>query len=175
MDIDTSCRFVRIHISDWFYGKYLDYFLNFEIRPVSGLRLPPYLEWVETWFENHWIVAQTPDLLQIGIAMRNNWELIDELVVTEDSRGNVIDAFECLTAIDPNTDEMHEWHSSLPDLQDHQEAINDLQEGRFPPQCLCQMCLVGRDIVTDSMHQFLAAHEAANQLLRESMPGKFKF
>ena len=104
--------------------------------------------------------------------MRNNWELIDELVVTEDSRGNVMDAFECLTAIDPNTDEMHEWHPSLPDLQDHQEAINDLQEGRFPPECLCYMCRFGRGIPTESMQRFLNSHQVAIETLRLSMPGK---
>ena len=173
MDINTSCRLVRVHFGDWFYGNNIDYFSNFEILPVSGLRLPLYLVWVETWLENHWNVAQISDWLQIGIAMRNNWNLIDGMAVTEDSHGNVIDVIEFLTAIDPNTDTGREWHSNhISELQDHQEAINDLQEGRFQPQCLCQMCLEGRAIMTDSMYQFLADHQAANESLRWSIPGK---
>ena len=172
MDINTSCSLVHVHIGDWFYGNNIDYFSNFEILPVSGLRLPPYLEWVETWLENRWNVARTSDWLQIGIAMRNNWELNYDLVVTEDSHGNEI---EFLTAIDPNTDKGHEWVANeLPGvIRNHQEAITDLQEGRFSPQCLCQMCLEGRAILTDSMYQFLADHQAANESLRSSMPGKF--
>ena len=174
-----------------FYGGNLEYFENFEPQPFSGLRLPPYLRWVDCWlYENNY---SQDDLQQIQIALSNNWELVEDeffssqldrevlylltnnLELVEDSQVMGDKWIPSLRAEDPNEDEGHGWwENGLPSSGDHQDSINDLLEGRFPSKCVCNMCQWGRNIQTDSMHRVLTAHQEAISLLQISMPCKLK-
>ena len=152
-----------------FYGGNLEYFENFEPQPFSGLRLPPYLRWVDFWLEEN--NYSQDDLQQIQIALSNNWELVEDQAMEDNDRW-----FPYLRAEDPNEDEGYLWRENcLPSSGEHQESIDNLVERRFPSQCLCNMCVWGRrNIQTHSMHRFLTAHQEAYSLLRDSMPCKLK-
>ena len=151
-----------------FYGSNLEYFENFEPQSFSGLRLPPYLRWVDCWLDEY--NYSQDDLQQIQIALSNNWELVEDQTMDDNERW-----FPYLRAEDPNEDEGDLWLANgLPSSGDHQESIDNLLEGRFPSKCVCNMCQWGRDIHTDSMHRVLTAHQEAISLLRDSMPCKLK-
>ena len=152
-----------------FNGCNFEYFENFEPQSFSGLRLPPYLRWVDCWLvENNY---SQDDLQQIQIALSNNWELVEDQTMEDNDRW-----FPYLRAEDPNEDEGHLWlEHGFETSHDHQESIDNLVERRFPAQCLCNMCVWGRrNIQTHSMLRFLTAHQEAYSLLRNSMPCKLK-
>ena len=158
-----------------FYGENFEYFENFEEHPFSRLRLPAYLKWLEYWLETNWNTCSENDLEQIRIALSNNWELSEDDIVTRDNDGNLVEWIPHLVAQDPNTEEGHQrFENGFPTSDMHQECINDLLEGRFPPQCVCNMCTNGRDIESESMHRFLTGHQDAISLMRASMPGTLK-
>jgi hypothetical protein len=160
----------EIYDDDWeleIYGVNWDFFQNFEELPLSRLRLPIYL----SWLENHWHLYRDIDFEQVRIALSNNWYLAEVGFGIDGIDDN--DDISYLVAVDPRTEPGHRWvRFGIPSIQDHQNSINDLQEGRFPPECLCNMCQFGRGIPTESMQRFLNSHQVAIETLRLSMPGK---
>ena len=155
--------------TDSIYGDNWDFYQNFEQLPNSGLRLPSYL----SWLENHWYLYGDNDFEQVRLALTHDWDLDEELRITKDSEGHVVNVVPFLVAENPRTVPGHHWvRFGIPSIQDHQNSIHDLQEGRFPPECLCNMCQCGRDIPTESMQRFLNSHQVAIEILRASMPGK---
>ena len=128
--------------------------------------MPPYLSWIELWLDENRACVSNSDWQQIGIAVRNNWYLIADIEVNHSGDGTVT-FIPYLEAHDPDNDIAFMWRfDDIPRLTEHQQAISDLLEGRYPPQCHCRMCIAGENIPTESMHRFLASHQDSNALLR---------
>ena len=73
--------------TDSIYGDNWDFYQNFEQLPNSGLRLPSYL----SWLENQWYLYGDNDFEQVRLALSHDWDLDEELRITEDSEGHVVD------------------------------------------------------------------------------------
>jgi hypothetical protein len=128
----------RLYVPSWFdkmspgrmddlinYGQNILFFVNYPKAPKSGLRLPMYLLWIETDWENY-IEA---DKIQLRIAMINNWHLKEG----EDRKiyvnGDLVASWPTLEAENPYLEPADYYGSqTLPTKGDHQRAIDELAQ-----------------------------------------------
>ena len=128
----------RLYVPSWFdkmspgrmddlinYGQNILFFVNYPKAPKSGLRLPMYLLWIETDWENY-IEA---DKIQLRIAMINNWHLKEGEDRKIYANGDLVASWPTLEAENPYLEPADYYGSqTLPTKGDHQRAIDELAQ-----------------------------------------------